>query len=157
MQAAGLNLEGAQEYLLVDGYNIIFAWEELQALARQNLDAARRALIDLLCNYQGFRKCCLILVFDAYRVRGNPGSVTREGGIHVVYTREAETADSYIERATYQLGKNRRVRVATSDGAEQMIILGHGSLRVSARAFKQEVEAVNGEIRKILESQNSLR
>ena len=157
VQAAGLNLEGAQEYLLVDGYNIIFAWEELQALARQNLDAARRALIDLLCNYQGFRKCCLILVFDAYRVRGNPGSVTREGGIHVVYTREAETADSYIERATYQLGKNRRVRVATSDGAEQMIILGHGSLRVSARAFKQEVEAVNGEIRKILESQNSLR
>lgn len=157
VQAAGLNLEGAQEYLLVDGYNIIFAWEELQALARQNLDAARRALIDLLCNYQGFRKCCLILVFDAYRVRGNPGSVTREGGIHVVYTREAETADSYIERATYQLGKNRRVRVATSDGAEQMIILGHGSLRVSARAFKQEVEAVNGEIRKILESQNSIR
>ena len=154
VQAAGLSLENAPEYLLVDGYNIIFAWEELQALARQSLDSARQALIDLLCNYQGFCKCCLILVFDAYRVRGNPGSVVREGGIHVVYTREAETADSYIERATYQLGKNRRVRVATSDGAEQMIILGHGSLRVSARTFKQEVEAVNGEIRKIVESHN---
>ena len=152
VQAAGLTLENAPEYLLVDGYNIIFAWDELQALARQSLDSARQALIDLMCNYQGFRKCCLILVFDAYRVRGNPGSVVREGGIHVVYTREAETADSYIERATYQLGKNRRVRVATSDGAEQMIILGHGSLRVSARAFKMEVEAANGEIRKILEA-----
>ena len=152
VQAAGLCLENAPEYLLVDGYNIIFAWEELQALARQSLDSARQALIDLMCNYQGFRKCCLILVFDAYRVRGNPGSVVREGGIHVVYTREAETADSYIERATYQLGKNRRVRVATSDGAEQMIILGHGSLRVSARAFKMEVEEANGEIRKILET-----
>lgn len=154
--AAGIALENVPEYLLVDGYNIIFAWSELQALANRSMDTARQALIDLLCNYQGFCKCGLILVFDAYRVRGNPGSVVRQGGIHIVYTREAETADSYIERATYQLGKDRRVRVATSDGAEQMIILGNGCLRISARQFRQEVEAVNGEIRSILEN-NRLR
>ena len=134
------------EYLLVDGYNIIFAWEELTALARQDVAAARQTLEEILSNYQGFRKCVVILVFDAYKVKGNPGSVEKKNNIYVVYTKEAETADAYIEKATYDLGKNHRVRVATSDGLEQMIILGHGALRLSARAFKAEVEQAQGEI-----------
>ncbi len=134
------------EYLLVDGYNIIFAWEELAVLARQDVSAAREALEDILSNYQGFRKCVVILVFDAYKVKGNPGSVEKRKNIYVVYTREAETADAYIEKATYDLGKNHRVRVATSDGLEQLIILGHGALRLSARAFKVEIEQAQGEI-----------
>ena len=134
------------EYLLVDGYNIIFAWDELTALARQDVAAARGALEDILSNYQGFRKCVVILVFDAYKVRGNPGSVEKRNNIYVVYTKEAETADAYIEKATYDLGRDHRVRVATSDGLEQLIILGHGALRLSARAFKAEVEQAQGEI-----------
>lgn len=142
------------EYLLVDGYNIIFAWEELKAVARESLDAARKALCDLLCNYQGCRGCRVIAVFDAYKVRGGQGSVEKYHGIHVVYTKEAETADAYIERATYELGKRHRVRVATSDGPEQLIILGHGALRVSASAFREEVEQVQGEIARILARNN---
>ena len=142
------------EYLLVDGYNIIFAWEELKAIARESLDAARKALCDLLCNYQGCRKCQVIAVFDAYKVRGGRGSVEKVHNIHVVYTKEAETADAYIERATYELGKRHRVRVATSDGPEQLIILGHGALRVSAAAFREEVEAVQGQIARILAQNN---
>ena len=134
------------EYLLVDGYNIIFAWDELTALARQDMPAARGALEDILSNYQGFRRCVVILVFDAYKVKGNPGSVEKKNNIYVVYTKEAETADAYIEKATYDLGRNHRVRVATSDGLEQLIILGHGALRLSARAFKAEVEQAQGEI-----------
>ena len=134
------------EYLLVDGYNIIFAWDELTALARQDMPAARGALEDILSNYQGFRQCVVILVFDAYKVKGNPGSVEKKNNIYVVYTKEAETADAYIEKATYDLGKDHRVRVATSDALEQMIILGHGALRLSARAFKAEVEQAQGEI-----------
>ena len=134
------------EYLLVDGYNIIFAWDELTELARTDVAAARGALEDILSNYQGFRKCVVILVFDAYKVKGNPGSVEKKNNIYVVYTKEAETADAYIEKATYDLGKNHRVRVATSDGLEQMIILGHGALRLSARAFKAEIEQAQGEI-----------
>ena len=96
--------------------------------------------MDILCNYQGFKKCIVILVFDAYRVKGNPGSVEHWNNIHVVYTKEAETADTYIERATYDLAKNHRVRVATSDNLEQLIILGHGAVRVSAREFREEIE-----------------
>ena len=142
------------EYLLVDGYNIIFAWDELEAMARESLDAARKALCDLLCNYQGYRKCEVIAVFDAYKVRGGQGSVEKYHNIHVVYTKEAETADAYIERATYELGKRHRVRVATSDGPEQLIILGHGALRVSAAAFREEVEAVQGQIARILAQNN---
>ena len=142
------------EYLLVDGYNIIFAWDELEAMARESLDAARKALCDLLCNYQGYRKCEVIAVFDAYKVRGGQGSVEKYHSIHVVYTKEAETADAYIERATYELGKRHRVRVATSDGPEQLIILGHGALRVSAAAFREEVEAVQGQIARILAQNN---
>ncbi len=134
------------EYLLVDGYNIIFAWDELTALARRDVSAARQALEDILSNYQGIRRCVVILVFDAYKVKGNPGSVEKKDNIYVVYTKEAETADAYIEKATYDLGKNHRVRVATSDGLEQLIILGHGALRLSARAFKAEVEQAQGEI-----------
>ena len=114
------------EYLLVDGYNIIFAWD-------------------------GFRKCRVIVVFDAYKVKGNPGSVQTVHGVKVVYTKEAETADTYIERATYELRRERRVRVATSDGPEQVIILGHGALRVSARAFHAEVEAAEGQISAVLQ------
>ncbi len=142
------------EYLLVDGYNIIFAWDELKALARQDVSAARGVLEDILSNYQGFRKCVVILVFDAYKVKGNPGSVEKKNNIYVVYTKEAETADTYIEKATYDLGKDHRVRVATSDGLEQLIILGHGALRLSARSFRAEVEQVQGEISALVNKLN---
>ena len=141
----------APEYLLVDGYNLIFAWEELSALAKQSLDAARTRLADILCNYQGYKKCVVILVFDAYRVPGSPGAIEQYHNIHIVYTKEAETADMYIERVTHEIGKQRRVRVVTSDGAEQIIILGHGALRVSSPLFQQEVEEVEREIRALLQ------
>ena len=142
------------EYLLVDGYNIIFAWDELKAVARTSLDAARQLLMDILSNYQGFRKCVVILVFDAYKVPRNTGDVSKYHNIYVVYTKEAETADAYIERATYELGRHHHVRVATSDSAEQLIILGHGALRVSARIFKAEVEQAEGQISDILDRNN---
>ena len=141
------------EYLLVDGYNIIFAWEDLAALAKDSLAAARQKLMDILCNYQGFKQCVLILVFDAYRVPGSPGTVEQYHNIHVVYTREAETADMYIERVTHEIGRERRVRVATSDGMEQIIILGHGALRVSARQFRDEVDEVEREIRRYIQQE----
>ena len=147
------------EYLLVDGYNIIFAWDELKDTARESLEGARHLLMDLLCNYQGYKKCVVILVFDAYKVKGNPGSVEHYRNIHVVYTKEAETADAYIERATYEIARehpDRRVRVATSDNLEQLIILGHGAVRVSARDFHEEVEAAEGRIAQII-GQNNLR
>ena len=143
----------APEYLLVDGYNIIFAWEELNALSKQSLDAARKKLADILCNYQGFKKCVVILVFDAYRVPGSPGSIEQYHNIHVVYTKEAETADMFIERVTHEIGKDRRVRVATSDGMEQIIILGHGALRVSARMFHEEVQQVEKEIKQLIQGE----
>ena len=145
--------EIAPEYLLVDGYNIIFAWDELNALSKESLDAARHKLMDILCNYQGFQKCVLILVFDAYRVPGSPGSIEQYHNIHVVYTKEAETADMFIERVTHEIGKNRRVRVATSDGMEQIIILGHGALRVSARMFHEEVQNVEKQIRALVQGE----
>ena len=135
-----------EDYLLVDGYNIIFAWDELKKAAAENLDAARKKLCDLLCNYQGYRKCRVILVFDAYKVKGGLGSVEKYHNITIVYTKEAETADAYIERATYEIGRQHRVRVATSDGPEQVIILGHGALRVSASAFHEEVMEVQKQI-----------
>ena len=142
------------EYLLVDGYNIVFAWDELKAAAKENLDAARQMLMDILSNYQGFKKSVVILVFDAYKVPRSVQDVTRYHNIYVVYTKEAETADAYIERATYEIGKHHRVRVATSDGAEQLIILGHGALRLSASTFKAEVEQVTGQIAAILRANN---
>ena len=143
------------EYLLVDGYNLIFAWDELKAIARENLDAARKALCDLLCNYQGWKKCVVIVVFDAYKVQGGQGSVEKYHNIYVVYTKEAETADAYIERATYEIGRDHRVRVATSDGPEQLIILGHGALRESASGFREEIEQVQGQIAGVLTKNNS--
>ena len=139
-----------EEYLLVDGYNIMFAWDDLKQLAQQDVSAAREALCEVLINYQGAKQCRVILVFDAYKVKGNPGSVEQRGGVRVVYTKEAQTADAYIEQATYQLRREHRVRVATSDALEQLIILGHGALRVSARAFRQEVEQTRSEITRIL-------
>ena len=147
-------LDQGPEYLLVDGYNIIYAWEELKQAAQHSLDAARQLLMDLLSNYQGYKKCVVILVFDAYKVKGSTGAVQHYHNIHVVYTKEAETADTYIERATYEIGRHHRVRVATSDAAEQLIILGHGALRLSARAFRAEVEQVAGQISAILARNN---
>ena len=139
------------EYLLVDGYNIIFAWDELKALAAESLAAARQSLADILSNYQGYRKCGVILVFDAYKVKGNPGSVEKYKNIHIVYTKEAETADAYIEKATYDMRKQYRVRVATSDGMEQLIILGHGASRIPANVFLQEVQQAHTEIGEIVQ------
>ncbi len=142
------------EYLLVDGYNIIFSWDELSALAKDSLDAARQRLMDILCNYQGYQKCVLIVVFDAYRVPGSAGSIEQYHNIHVVYTKEAETADMFIEHVTHEIGKGRRVRVATSDGMEQIIILGHGALRVSARMFHDEVQQVEQQIRALIQQED---
>ena len=141
----------ADDFLLVDGYNIIFGWEELNKLAKENLDLARTRLINIMCNYQGFRRCNLILVFDAYRVKGNHREIETEMGITVVYTKEAETADMYIEKTAHELGRNHRVRVATSDSVEQIIILGNGAIRVSAAEFLAEVTEVENTIRKIIE------
>jgi len=138
------------EYLLVDGYNIIFAWDELKKLAKENLELARHKLTEILCEYQGVKQCELILVFDAYKVKNNPGTVEKFRNINVVYTKEAETADMYIEKVTHQLGKKHRVRVATSDGIEQLIILAGGALRVSAENFQREVKEVKEEIRKFI-------
>lgn len=138
------------EYVLVDGYNIIFAWDDLKELAKESLEAARTQLIHILRNYQGFRQCKVIIVFDAYKVKGNPGSVERYGDLSVVYTKEAEIADVYIERVSNELSKKHRVRVATSDGLEQVIILGHGALRVSASTFQEEVRTVERAIREYL-------
>ena len=126
--------------MLVDGYNIIFAWDELKELAKDNLNMARDRLIDILCNYQGFKQCNLILVFDAYKVKGNVGSAEKIHNINVVYTKEAETADMYIEKITHEIGKKHRVRVATSDNLEQIIILGNGATRLSANELLQEVK-----------------
>lgn len=138
------------EYLLVDGYNVIFAWDDLRALAARELDAARGQLINLLCNYQGFHRCTVILVFDAYRTPHSTGEVEQVHNISVVYTREAETADMYIEKATHELARHYRVRVVTSDGLEQLIILGHGAARVSAAMFWEELRQSEAAIRALL-------
>ena len=138
-----------EEYLLVDGYNIIFAWDSLKELAQDNLDSARGRLMDILSNYQGYRNMHLILVFDAYKVKGNPGSAVRYHNIDVVYTKEAETADQYIEKVTHEIGKKHHVRVATSDGLEQLIIMGAGAIRVSARELQEEVMAAGEELRQM--------
>lgn len=143
----GLKKRTGKDYLLVDGYNIIHAWEDLSALAREDLDGARAKLIDLLRNYQSWRGCQVIVVFDAYKVKGGKGAVEQLGDLYVVYTKEAETADMYIERTTYQLSRDNRVRVATSDGLEQMIILGHGAQRMSAAELKYETDQVMDQIR----------
>ena len=147
--------DGEKEYLLVDGYNIIFAWEDLKELAAVNIDGAREKLMDILCNYQGFKKSTLILVFDAYKVKGNPGSVETYHNIHVVYTKEAETADQYIEKTVHEIGRKYRVTVATSDQLEQVIILGQGGQRMSARELLEDVIEVSHQIRETARQKSS--
>lgn len=143
------------EYLLVDGYNIIFAWDELKAVSRHSLEHARQCLMDILSNYHGFHPCELILVFDAYKVAGNVGATEEYHGIHIVYTREAETADNYIEKTIYKIARDHRVRVATSDALEQMIILGSGALRISAAELHAQVQSARVEIDAILRHNNA--
>ena len=140
-----------KEYLLVDGYNIIFAWEHLKKIAQDDIEDARHKLANTLCNYQGFKKCEIILVFDAYKVKGNVGEISKYHNITIVYTKEAETADMYIEKVTHEIVRKHRVRVATSDGLEQIIILGHGALRMSASALLEEITEVEKAIREYLE------
>ena len=147
--------DGEKEYLLVDGYNIIFAWEDLKELAAVNIDGARERLMDILCNYQGFKKSTLILVFDAYKVKGNPGSVETYHNIHVVYTKEVETADQYIEKTVHEIGRKYRVTVATSDQLEQVIILGQGGQRMSARELLEDVIEVSHQIRETARQKRS--
>lgn len=147
--------EPEEEYLLVDGYNIIFAWEELRELAAANMEGARNQLMDVLSNYQGFRRCTLILVFDAYRVEGGQGSVQKYHNIHVVFTKEAETADQYIEKTVHKIGRKARVTVATSDALEQVIIYGQGAVRMSAPELFSEVQLAREQIREIYEEQRS--
>ena len=129
-----------EEYLLVDGYNIIFSWEELNELAKENIHAACDKLMDILSNYQGYRKCTLILVFDAYKVEGHVEEIILYHNIYVVYTKEAETADQYIEKTVHRIGRQYQVTVATSDGLEQVIIMGQGAHRISAQGLKKEIE-----------------
>lgn len=139
--------EPVEEYLLIDGYNVIFAWKELAELAETNLDSARTKLMDILCNYQGYKKCNLILVFDAYRVEGHKAETLNYHNIQVVYTAEAETADMYIEKMAHAVGRKYHVTVATSDGLEQIIIRGQGCHLLSARDLKVEIEQVNAHLR----------
>lgn len=147
--------EPIKEYLLVDGYNIIFAWEDLNELSKINIESARNKLMDRLSNYQGYKKMTLILVFDAYKVKGNPGSVMKYHNIYVVYTKEAETADQYIEKTVHEIGRKYQVTVATSDALEQVIILGQGGNRLSAANLLEEVEAVEAEISKKVQKKTS--
>lgn len=140
------------EYLLVDGYNVIFSWDNLKKLADSSIDGARNALINILCNYQGYKRCEVIVVFDAYKVKGNHREIEKVNNITVVYTKEAETADMYIEKASLDLAKKHKVRVVTSDALEQVIILGNGALRVSSREFQGEVKSAEEDIRTIIEN-----
>lgn len=144
-----------KEYLILDGYNIIFAWDELKELAKINLDSAREALIEIMSNYQGFRKCKMLIVFDSYKVKGAIGSLTKKGDIEIAFTKEGETADAYIEKATYNMDKEYTVRVATSDALEQNTVLAHGCYRVSARELKAEVGQVQVQIAEIIAKNNS--
>ena len=136
-----------KEYLLVDGYNIIFAWEELRQLGEANIEAARDKLMDILCNYQGYRGCTVILVFDAYKVEGHQREIIQYHNIYVVYTKEAETADQYIEKTVREIGRRHQVTVATSDALEQMIIMGQGAFRMSAKGLREEIEMALKEMR----------
>lgn len=149
-RAKTLEYEGP-DYLLVDGYNVIFSWDSLRELSGESIEGARSRLINILCNYQGYKRCEVILVFDAYKVKGNNREVERVNNINIVYTKEAETADMYIEKVSHKLAKKHKVRVVTSDALEQLIILEGGALRVSSREFLFEVEQAEEEIRKIIE------
>ena len=135
-----------KKYLLVDGYNIIFAWDELKALAKENIDGARDRLLDIMSNYQGYKKETVIVVFDAYRVEGHREEIIRYHNVYAVYTKEAETADQYIEKTVHEIGRKHEVTVATSDGLEQVIIRGEGGRLISARDLEEEVELVRREI-----------
>ena len=143
-----------REILLVDGYNVLFAWEEWKPLLPEHFDAARTQLTDLMCDYAGMTGKDVILVFDAYKVKGNPGSAERYRNIFVVYTREAQTADAYIEKTTLLARQKARVRVVTSDRPEQLIALGNEAMRTSAREFRREVEQVQGSIREFIQKNN---
>ncbi len=144
--------DAGRQYLLVDGYNMIFSWEFLDALSKESLEAARQKLMDILCNYQGFTGLTIILVFDAYKVKGNPGEVFRYHNIYVVYTKEAELADTYIEKTTHELGRKYQVTVATSDGLEQVVVMGQGARRMSARDFQAEMERTDRELRRLIDT-----
>ena len=140
---------GPKEYLLVDGYNIIFAWDDLNELSKVNMDSARTKLADILCDYQGYCKNTLILVFDAYRVEGHSGEIMQYKNIYIVYTKEAETADQYIEKTVHDIGRRHHVTVATSDGTEQVIIMGQGARRLSARGLLEEIQEAHRELREL--------
>ena len=135
------------EYLLVDGYNVIFAWEDLKELAKVNIEGARHKLMDVLCNYQGYRGCQVILVYDAYQVEGEHLEIMKYHNIHVVYTKEAETADQYIEKVVHQIGRKYHVTVLTSDGVEQVVTLGQGGTLISAREFREDVKIMEQQLR----------
>ena len=149
--------ERKKEYIIVDGYNLIFAWEGLAALAKENFDAARHILTDILCNYRGYTKCELVLVFDGYKVKGNAGEKSDYNGIHLVYTKENETGDMYIEKLVEEVGKNYSVRVVTSDNLIQVSALRAGVLRMPAREFIKEIERVNDQIKEIIAENSAKR
>ena len=151
------NGEPRKEYLLVDGYNIIFAWDELRELASRNIDSARDKLLDLMSDHQGNTGCTLIVVFDAYKVAGGSRRIYKYQNINVVYTGEAETADAYIEKTVHDIGHRHNVTVATSDGLEQMIILGEGAVRLSARELKLSMEEAKKQVREELDAKHSGR
>lgn len=155
-QASAYAIKSAEkrEFIIVDGYNVLFAWEELRALAAENLDAARHRLMDILSNYRGYTNCRMVLVFDAYKVPGGAGARFDYHNVHVVYTKEGETGDAYIEKLSHDIGKNYAVRVVTSDSLIQLTALRSGVLRVSAREFENEVAWVLSQIREILEDTN---
>ena len=144
-------LKKSESFLLIDGYNIIYAWSKLKKIAEYSLEAARARLLSILSNYAGVKDEQVIVVFDAHLVKGGTGSVMKYNNIKVIYTQEAETADSYIEKSTKILAKEYRVRVATSDNLEQIIILGQGANRISAREFEEEVRGVEQKIRQKIE------
>ena len=143
-----------EEYLLVDGYNIIFSWDELRDLSKVNMDGARQALIEILANYQGYKKCHVIIVFDAYRVKGGERRLEKHQNVDVIYTAEAETADMYIEKTAHEKSGEYHVRVATSDRLEQIIITGSGAFKVSADEFRAEIQQADMEISKLVEEHN---
>ena len=149
--------ERKKEYIIVDGYNLIFAWDGLAALAKDNFDAARHILTDILCNYRGYTKCELVLVFDGYKVKGNTGEKSDYNGIHLVYTKENETGDMYIEKLVEEVGKNYSVKVVTSDNLIQVSALRAGVLRMPAREFIKEIERVNDQIKEIIAENSAKR
>ena len=139
------------DYVILDGYNVIHAWGELKAASEIDFSLAREALIRLMCSYSAFKRCRVIIVFDAYMVKDGKGSTEKYGGVTVVYTKERQTADAYIERATYEMADEHYVRVVTSDMEEQFIILGNGAYRVSPKEFRAELDGTALEIEEAIE------